>query len=135
MLFGGLIYIFFRSTNLLMFDWFKYIGIYNYILFFRNYIELSFLPNWIIYSIPDGIWIYSLTSFMIIIWGKEKKKWPKIVWLSMGPVLGIGAEIGQLLSIIPGHFDLIDLFFCIIASMLPFYFLRNSLYFNIRNFF
>ena len=127
MLFGGLIYIFFRSTNLLMFDWFKAVGIYNYILSFRDYIESCFLPNWIIYSLPDGIWIYSLTSFMIIIWGKGKNKWEKIFWLSMGPVLGTGAEIGQFLLIVPGHFDLIDLFFCIFASILPFYLLRNSL--------
>ena len=125
MLIGGLIYILFRSEELLMFTWFKTAGVYNSIIEIRDYSNTIYLPNWIIHSLPDGIWIYSLTSFMILIWG------PKIdgmqsIWLFIGPILGIGAELGQYLKIVPGTYDMIDLLFCIIASFSPFLILKRN---------
>ena len=53
-----------------------------------------------------------------------KVKWPNKIWLYVGPILGIGAELGQLLLIIPGTFDIMDLFLCIIASILPFFIIQ-----------
>ena len=125
MIFGGLIYICFRNTNLLMFTWFKNLDIYDNVVYIRTLFSNKNFSNWFIYSLPDGIWIYSLTSFMILVWGKTKVKWPNKIWLYVGPILGIGAEVGQLLLIIPGTFDIMDLFLCIIASILPFFIIQT----------
>ena len=122
--FGSLIYILFRDQKLLMFDWFQSIGLNNFIYTLRENIFNNNLPRWLLYSFPDGIWTYSLTSFMIITWHKEKKK-IKYFWLLLGPILGISTEIFQFFGMIPGTFDKIDFIFCIIASLIPFYLFRK----------
>ena len=64
MMLGGIIYIIFRDNNTLMFSWFYKLGIAENIENIRNVIEINFLPNWILFNFPDGVWIYSLTSLM-----------------------------------------------------------------------
>ena len=113
MLIGGFIYILFRENNLLMFSWFYSLGLDNLINNLRDSISFNNqIPGWIIYNFPDGIWIYSLTSLMLIIWSQNLSKLQHI-WLYMGPVLGI-------INIIPGTFDNTDLIFCFFASVIPF---------------
>ena len=125
MLIGGFIYILFREDNLLMFNWFNSLGMKNLIDFFREHtLSINLIPNWIKFSLPDGIWIYSLTSLMLIIWYKDSSK-TKYIWLLIGPILGISAELGQLINIVPGTFDNTDLIFCLIASITPFIFFHH----------
>ena len=125
MLIGGFIYILFREDNLLMFNWFNSLGMKNLIDFFQEHTLLkNLIPNWIKFSLPDGIWIYSLTSLMLIIWYKDSSK-TKYIWLLIGPILGISAELGQLINIVPGTFDNTDLIFCLIASITPFIFFHH----------
>ena len=62
---------------------------------------------------------------MIIIWSNHQSK-SKYFWISMGPFLGISAEIGQFFNIVSGTFDVIDFLFCIIGSVLPFIFLYKK---------
>ena len=125
MLIGGFIYILFREDNLLMFNWFNSLGMKNLIDFFQEYtLSKNLIPNWIKFSLPDGIWIYSLTSLMLIIWYKDSNK-TKYIWLLIGPILGISAELGQLINIVPGTFDNTDLIFCLIGSITPFIFFNH----------
>ena len=108
---GGLFYIAFRSKTLIMFNWFKQIGIENVIFNIRD--KISFfkylLPNWIYFSLPDGLWIYSFTSFLLIYWD-NKFEYCKY-WLLIPFTSSIVVEILQLLKMFPGTFDIIDLFF------------------------
>ncbi len=121
MLIGGFIYILFREKNLLMFSWFHSMGLDNIINHLRNNISFNNqIPDWLIYSLPNGIWIYSLTSLMLVIWFQNLNKL-QYLWLSTGPILGISAEFGQLIDIIPGTFDNTDLVFCLFASITPFF--------------
>jgi len=76
-------------------------------------------PKWVLYSLPDGIWVYSLTSFMFINWYLELDK-SKYFWLLIGPVLGLSLEFGQLAHIVPGTYDNMDLIICLFASAIPF---------------
>lgn len=71
LLFGGLIYVLFRSQSLIMFGWVNAIGMYELINLLRTYINANetLMPNWFIYSLPDGLWIYSFTSALIIVNG------------------------------------------------------------------
>ena len=118
---GGLIYILFREKSLIMFGWFHSLGLENHINQLRDRFSMfsEIVPGWFIYSLPDGIWIYSLTSLMFIIWSKNLNN-SVYCWLLIGPFMGISAEVGQLLNFVPGTFDSIDLSFCLLASIVPF---------------
>ena len=126
MILGGFLYILFREDSIVMFDWYNSLGFESIIYHFRENINTNIhLPKWIVYSLPDGIWIYSLTSLMLIIWYKDSSK-TKYIWFLIGPILGISAELGQLINIVPGTFDNTDLIFCLIASITPFIFFHHN---------
>lgn len=115
---GGLIYISFRSKSLTMFNWFNTIGISgftNSIRIFFNPMN-NYLPSWVFFSLPDGLWVYSFSSSFIIVWDENFKV--ARLWLVIPLLTGCFAEILQLFKIIPGTFDSIDFLICLCASFL-----------------
>lgn len=106
---GGLIYTLFRSTSLRMFRWFSMFGLNQFIELLRNDISNYglYIPDFFIYSLPDGLWIYSFTSALIIIndysWNAYK------YWIILPFFLGIGSELLQILKVVSGTFDVSDL--------------------------
>ena len=126
MLIGGFIYILFRKENLLMFNWFNLLGVENLINFFRNKVLFNkLIPNWVKFSLPDGIWLYSLTSLMIIIWERDSSI-SKYFWFLIIPILGLSAEFGQSINIVPGTYDKNDLIFCLFATITPFLLIKKE---------
>jgi hypothetical protein len=116
---GGFIYILFREKSLLMFSWFTKIGLDNLIHNIRTIAIWNYqLPDWVIYSLPDGIWVYSLTSLMLIIWYGDVSIL-KYFWLSIGLIIGLSIELCQLMGFYPGTFDKMDILFYIIGSITP----------------
>lgn len=115
---GGLIYISFRSTSLKMFSWFRCIGVDSGILTIRQ--ELSFLklylPQWLYYSLPDGLWVYSFTSALLILWDNQFKI--AKFWLLIPLFSGAIIEVAQGLKLFRGTFDILDLTFSIVALLL-----------------
>ena len=73
LLIGGLIYIAFRTDSLLMFKWFSALSLDNIINELRlTTMKLSpSLPNWFLYSLPDGLWIFSYVALIMTIWRNE----------------------------------------------------------------
>jgi hypothetical protein len=118
-LIGGFTYILFRSDTLIMFRWFDNIGLESIIKSIRSSIGQSKLPSWIIYSLPDALWVFSFTSFMLIIW-KDKFTYQSISWILIAPTIGLLSEIGQAFHVVPGTFDITDLTLLLLASLLPF---------------
>lgn len=108
---GVVIYAFYRNENLLVFTWVEYvIGLkpsLNFSLDLTQSLMNLHIPNWIIFSLPDGIWIYVLTSTIFVVWAQKIH----LFWLSVPIFLGIGLEIFQLYNLVPGTFDSIDLIF------------------------
>jgi len=119
---GGLIYVLFRVESLKMFKFFDLFSIGYEIDKIRVYtIPYSeYLPNWFLFSLPDGLWIFSYTSLVLYIW-KNKLKKENIFWVLIVPFISIFSEIGQIFNIIPGTFDLIDLIFYLMGFLLPFF--------------
>lgn len=117
MLGGGLVYICWRDPNLLMFRWFSAIGLEPSIDWLRlgTASVQTALPHWLVYSLPDGLWVYALTALMILLWRGVHSLPIKIFWLSLGLLLGAGSELGQLAGILPGAFDPMDLVICLVA--------------------
>ena len=132
MIIGGFIYIIFREKNLIMFSWFDYFGAYDII----DYLRLNFIgyniPNWLLFNYPDGVWIYSFVSLMIVVWDKTKSN-IRFLWFGIAPILGIFAEMGQYFRIVPGTYDRLDLIFCLIGSLLPFILIKYNRVIKIFN--
>ncbi len=120
---GGLIYLAFRDDSLLMFRWAGWVGLDELIhagrvhsLPFR-----SFVPNWVLFSVPDGVWVFAATAFFARLW--HDGHWAlRVFWIGMGPGMAIGGEFGQLpiLGLVPGTFDPADLLFYVVSGLAAF---------------
>jgi hypothetical protein len=115
---GGFIYILFRSESLLMFKWFHFLGadslIHNLRIQAAQHTRST--PEFILFSLPDGVWVYSLTFLMGSLW-RSASLFARLFWVSIGPVLGMGGELGQLFGFVPGTFDYKDLLICLFATL------------------
>ena len=127
LLLGGLVYISFRQDTLKMFSWFDRLNILEAISDFRLFtLPLSVhLPNWFLYSFPDGLWLFSYISLLLIVWDNTISK-HNIHWLLLLPTVAITSEIGQLFAIVPGTFDVLDLTFYLLGTILPILIFNNS---------
>lgn len=131
LLIGGLIYVLFRTSSLLMFSWYKTIGLGGILKGLRKS-TIPFaenIPEWILFSLPDGLWIFSYVCLILLIW-KNSVSLKNIFWLLIIPILAIGSELGQLFGLIIGTFDLTDLLLYILGITLPFIFFKQSINFN-----
>lgn len=118
LLLGGLLYILFRSTELRMFKWFSAIGFDNAIYLARTEFHQirGILPNWTYYCLPDGLWVYSFTSALLIYWKNDFQK--AKLWLMIPFITGILIEIMQGFKLFPGTFDYLDLTFTSLGFLL-----------------
>lgn len=73
---GVLIYILFRSKSLFYFQIFKLLNLDIYIIEVRKFVFLyrKLIPNWVIYSLPDGLWIFSFGSALLFNFKNFNKK-------------------------------------------------------------
>lgn len=104
MLIGGLIYIGFRIDTLLMFRWFRYLNISNWVDIYRNIVANIFLPEFFVYSLPNGLWAFSFIMFVSIMTTGKIKNFLIIFCI----LITIGFEIFQNFEIVPGTFCLVD---------------------------
>ena len=127
LLLGCFIYISFRQDTLKMFSWFDSINLSAAISELRLFtVPLSdHLPNWFLYSLPDGLWLFSYLSILLVVWDNVISK-HNIHWLLLVPTIAIVSEIGQLFGIIPGTFDIVDLTFYLGGTILPILIFTNS---------
>jgi len=109
-LMGGMIYILFRSSDILAFQWLNRIGMDEWIHDIRSS-EMGSrltLPQWFIYSLPNGLWAFAYALIISSLWIRQSS-WIKWVWLSTIPILVMGFEMLQYLNLLPGTFSLSDL--------------------------
>lgn len=85
------------------------------------------IPNPILYSLPDALWVYSFTAVMQYVWFQQQNRYGRMFWIFLPVSLGVGGEIGQLFKIVPGTFDPVDLFAYIAACVLASIFSNASL--------
>lgn len=108
-----------------MFSWFENIGLTLFIDDIRKIINpfKEYLPNWIYFSLPDSLWVYSFTSAILLMWNNEivKAKY----WLLIPFISGCLVEIAQGLKLIEGTFDPVDLIGCIVAFILSIFIINR----------
>lgn len=73
------------------------------------------VPNWFLYSLPGGLWA---TAWILIIDEllHDSVLLRRLLVAAFIPVLGIGSELLQLIGLLPGTFDAIDM----VAYALPY---------------
>ena len=111
---GGLLYVPFRTGNIIFL---KYFGDFYQHSFIKK-ADWQFMPDWIIYSLPDALWILSFTYLMLSIWDFKVTK-ENSFWIFIALIVGIGYEIGQTTDFISGTFDYMDLVLMLIATGIP----------------
>ena len=117
---GASVYLLFRSTGLLVFRWLDVLGLREVITGARNYTSAVRLPQWVLYSVPDGLWVYATTSWMILIW----RGTPPWTWLAVGVIFGLGGELGQLFGFVPGTYENLDMVAYVASFLLALFVVR-----------
>ena len=134
LLLGGMVYVSFRTDSLTMFKWFAALSLDTTIETLRETTLTikQYFPDWFLFSPPDGLWIFSYVSLMLLLWKNEVNK-QNLFWIFMVPLIAIASELGQLFNMVPGTFDLVDLTFYLLGTIIPFVvFTNNSLIIKIR---
>jgi hypothetical protein len=131
---GGVIYISFRSMSLRFFDYLDTLGIKTAVSFIRNILHpfKNELPTWTYFSLPDGLWVYSFSSALIILWG-DQFNFGKY-WLIIPLLFGAFIELAQKIKIFPGTFDIIDFTFSIVALVLSIIILKPKIQKNEKHY-
>lgn len=110
LLVGGLLYLCFRPESLVMFTWLKMVGLHSAVSELRIQATsvASTLPGWMIFSAPNGLWVFSFGALMASLWGAARFfiafTWAVALW-----AVGIASEVMQFFSIVPGIFDVTDI--------------------------
>lgn len=113
---GAAIYVLFRSPRLRVFDWLQAAGLGGAVPAARAWARpaVDVLPEWLLFSAPDGLWIYGLTACLALVWRGEPGR-ARRLWLCLPILLGGGGELGQLAGLVPGVFDPADLLLSLAA--------------------
>ena len=65
------------------------------------------LPAWVIYNIPDGLWLLSYLLMIEAIWGNEKQR---KIWFIIPVILfAFLLEVLQYIGFFPGTGDVLDM--------------------------
>lgn len=111
------IYLLFRSKTLYIYVWCKSLGLSGYIDALRIVLFQWSLPDFIKYSLPDGLYCAAYLFIMDAIWREEKGP-TKYIILSTIPVITISSELLQYFGFIRGTFDLADLICYTVPSLI-----------------
>ena len=108
---GAGIYSLWRSKRLLVFTWYGWLGLQAPLLALRANLAgvRHFLPDFVLYSLPDALWVYSFTFLMQSVWFRHSRSYGRTFWILLPVSLAVGAEIGQFFKVVPGTFDLMDI--------------------------
>ena len=130
---GTLIYILFRASSLKVFTWLDAIGIHILNSTIRkSALAISpSLPQWVLLSLPDGLWLFSYVSLMLYIW-KNSITVQNLFWITVVPAIAIASEIAQYFGLLQGTFDLMDLLLYILGGILPLLIFKNSINYKLK---
>lgn len=116
---GCSIYLFCRDTSNIIYHFSDFIGVTSQVNSIRDLIPA--LPSWFVNSLPDGLWMFSFSMFILVIWEFQRSR-EAIAWILIALACGFILEFFQFLAILPGQFDWHDLAFMFYAALLPFCF-------------
>src|SRR3954468_11238232 len=100
---GGIIYTVWRSPHLLVFRWYSRLGLTASVNMMRLHSAhlRHCMPAWVLYSLPDALWVYSFTALLAFLWSEERSGFSPYCWQALPVLLATGGELGQILRIVP----------------------------------
>lgn len=114
---GGLIYVIFRSDNLLMFSLFHYLGLDGIVIKLREGYGQMIIWDWVRYNMPAGLWLFSYMFIIDSIWNNSNSPAYKC-FITTLPIIAIISEAMQFFHILPGTFDIRDMISYVFAISL-----------------
>ena len=121
------IYVSNRSTDMVIYDWLS-IDVNNQLFcFFRN-IEIE-LHDWVLYNLPDALWLLSFIFMNEAIWGKDNRKY---ILVAVVTIFALSIEILQMYTLFPGTGDILDIISYIIVLII--YLINNFLFYCYEKF-
>ena len=102
---GGIFYLLFRPSSLLLYRLACFIGLGALLGQWRQHTLLWDWPEWAVYCLPDGLWS---AGYVLIVDGLFRPH--RMKWLVAGiiPLVGALSEGLQSVGLMPGTFDLVD---------------------------
>lgn len=107
-LFGGLIYLLYRPKSIFLFEILNKMGGSTTIDIVRNKVEQIHLPDFVVYSLPAGLWTVSYLMAMYLCTKQLNKKMRLSLALPL-PISAVVLEFMQQFGLCPGIFDICDL--------------------------
>lgn len=114
---GGTIYLLYRPKNILLFSTLNEMGIMPRLEAIRKSAELYHLPNFVVYSLPAGLWTASYLMAMYMMTKHCTRRTRLSLSLPL-PISAIASEFMQLFDLCPGTFDVDDLICYIIPIVI-----------------
>ncbi len=112
---GGILYLLFRPHNLEMFNWLDSIRCEKYFNQ-HNFNSNSKIISFCIFSLPNGLWLLSAIILLGLIWKNNKHIF--YIYALLFVIISLAFELFQLLRIIPGTFDFLDIITLVISFLL-----------------
>lgn len=112
-LFACMIYISNRSFDMILYKWLN-INTSNVIFSYLQQHAIP-LPDWALYNLPDGLWLFSYTLLIDAIWSKNNIKYYFIGIITLFILI---LEIAQMMHIFPGTGDILDIASYLIALII-----------------
>ncbi|MBK8355374.1 MAG: hypothetical protein IPL13_08370 [Saprospiraceae bacterium] len=113
-----LIYAFARPGTIYLNQWLDQIVGDNFQQNLSAMISGFEIPGWIIYSLPDALWMMALITLILFIWD-FKLNVRSIPWIVSAIITGIPFEIFQGFHLIRGTFDRNDLLYDYLPPVVP----------------
>ncbi len=76
-------------------------------------LRIKSLPAWVVFSLPEALWVFAATVLSADLYLTES--WPKIGFLLLPLLFGLGLELLQLLHITDGVFDILDIWAAVLG--------------------
>lgn len=107
---GCVIYLLFRSKTLNIYQWCSSLGLAKIIDYARFCVYDWSLPDFVKYSLPDGLYCAAYILFIDAIW-QDNNNLIKHIVIAIVPIVTISTEILQYYGLVKGTFDSYDLLF------------------------
>lgn len=114
LLLGCAIYVLFRARTIKLYRWLTACGLEDVMEKCRHVFEGWYLPDFILYSLPDGLYCASYILIMHAIWNVHPKH-TSYLFVIFIPLVAVIHELSQSVGLSKGTFDLNDL----ICYLLP----------------
>jgi len=122
---GGMIYLLWRKDTLLMFAWVDAFGLLDPLGAVRHGVSAFSLPHWVVFSLPNALWLFSGLLILDAIWGSHRSV-SRLLWSAALGLIAVGAEAGQALRVLPGTFDWQDVALMALAGFCAILFIATA---------